>query len=111
MFLLVACGPSKPAPISADDADAIVRDVRALEATLEVGDCIREPQWTAPIRALHPLSVCKATDGVYIETWSRFVESRGYWIAPDGTGPDTTRGADPAIRHIGGDLYWYEIKG
>lgn len=68
-------------------------------------------QWPDVLGELEPEQVRVEEGGLFIQTWSFFVEARGYWIPADGASVDTIPGRDPQYRRIADDLYWCEIKG
>lgn len=110
LLFSTACGPGKPSTTE-DEAIRIVGAIRSLEPTLVLGDCVDKSAWPEAVKALKPESVCKAADGVMIEVWSQFVESRGYLVAPVGARIDAHPGTDPSYSLLHPSLYWYSIKG
>ena len=60
---------------------------------------------------LDPKEVIVHEEGMYLETWSFFVECDGLFVLPPGSTFDPSNSGDPAYKRIEGRLYYYKVVG
>lgn len=104
-LLLAACSPQ----LSDLEAETLAREVAPLLVHRPTGSLSRE-LWPASVVALDPKAVSLRDDGMYITTWSLFVQEGGVFI-PNATMPHPTRGSDPQVQPLGHGVFSYKISG
>lgn len=71
---------------------------------------IPEARYPAAVRALHARHVRVTDEGIYIETYARYVESAGVFIRHDPSYVPPPTG-DPGFEAIAENVYWYFAPG
>lgn len=104
--LTAACSPH----ISDTEASTLAREVRPLLERHTVGPLPREV-WPASIVTLEPRAVYVRADGLYITTWSFFIEERGVFVANAKALFKPGRGTDPQYEPVGHGVFVYRIAG
>lgn len=106
VLLLAACSPR----LSKLEAETLAREVASLLAHHTRGALPRE-LWPASVVALRPKAVSLRDDGMYITTWSLFVQEGGVFIPHAATTPLATHGSDPQFESLGDGVFSYKISG
>ncbi len=106
VLLLAACAPH----LSEVETQALAREVAPLLARHAPGPLARE-LWPASVVALSPQGVRVGADGLYITTWSLFVQERGIFIPNANGNTRAGRGSDPEFQPLGNGIFFYKIAG
>jgi hypothetical protein len=84
-------------------------EAQLLIETKGIGD-ISSDEWPDSISQLKPESVQLKKEGLYIQTWSRFVEQGGLFI-PRERNKELNQGTDPGYWKANDEIYYYIFKG
>ena len=68
-------------------------------------------EWNESLKTLHPKSVHITDQGLYITTWSRFVESVGVFVLPQGSTFNPSTSGDPQYDNIDGRCFIFVVRG
>jgi len=67
--------------------------------------------WPESVRELEPVAVRSREEGLYIVTWSHFVEENGVFVPRHWDRFSPKRGSDPEYRLIANAVFSYRIRG
>jgi hypothetical protein len=103
---LCSCGGSVP---ETQDVAALANEGASVLAATKIGE-LAPAKWPSAISRLDPERVYVAEEGLYVVTWSSFVQERGLFVPRD---PDFVPevGADPSYVAIRNGVYAYRVKG
>ena len=105
--LSVGCTPR----VSDSEASALAREVAPLlERHATAGPLPRE-SWPTSVATLKPKAVYVRNEGLYVTTWSFFVEERGVFILNPKVAFRPLRGTDPHYEPVGHGVFVYRIAG
>ena len=105
-LFLSACSPR----LTALETEALAREVPPLLTRHAPGTLPRE-LWPVSVVAISPKAVRVGTDGLYITTWSLFVQERGIFIPNANDNASTSRGSDPELQPLSNGVFSYKISG
>ena len=114
LFALAACdhGRSGVIEIAKPQATALVSETFPL--WLEYRDerlrDIPASRYPPSVKALHPKQVRATKQGLFIETYARYVESGGIFIKHDAE-YDPPASGDPGFELVAQNVYWYFAPG
>jgi hypothetical protein len=109
--LVLASGCSKAPRVDPTQTQAIFADARALLETHRSSAEIQPASWPESFRLLEPESVRTDEEGLYVVTWSRWVEERGIFVPRDAASFAPEAGADPEYSLISNAVFVYRIRG
>jgi hypothetical protein len=105
-LFLTACSPR----LTALEIEALAREVPPMLTRHAPGPLPREV-WPASVVAISPKAVRVGTDGLYITTWSLFVQERGIFIPNAKGNASASRGSDPELQPLSNGVFSYKIAG
>ena len=110
MCALAAC--SRQPSLDRATLRSIAAEATALLDTAPTSNDISVPNLPTALKALNPERARADPDGLYITTGTLFVAEWGYFVPRNKAAFDPRlAGGEPAFRHLGEGVYWYEVKG
>ena len=107
-FILAAC--SRVPDIDRATAGAIIEDAKMILVNAPIGP-LESSAWPNSFVALSPISIRVAEEGLYIVTYSFFVEESGIFAARDLAEFDWEVRHDPNFLQIKDGLFEYHFTG
>jgi hypothetical protein len=110
----VACdhGRSEVVAVAKPQAAFLVAETHSLwlEYREQIAREVPASRYPPAVRALHPKHVSASKEGVYVETYTRYVESAGIFIRHD-PAYEPPRSGDPGFELVAENVYWYFAPG
>lgn len=109
LLLSAACSPVP----SLDEAEAaeVVREARELMSSSKEGESISADRWPAAIRRLDPNSVRVDKEGLYIVTYTLYVEEQGLFVPREPSTFVAEGRFEPSFGRMHPSLFSYRIAG
>lgn len=107
-LVLAAC--SRVPEIDQATAGAIIKDAKVILVDAPIGP-LQSSAWPKSFAVLSPKSIRVAEEGLYIVTYSFFVEESGLFVARELDKFDWEARHDPEFLQIRGALFEYHVTG